>query len=288
MSMPVPLRLILMRSPSAETEPCAQHEPQSAGVCVGGRAVSGVEQGRKGRGKEWHPCARFRWDGMIGRRGAGGRVRARTLRNVLVARVCAQVARLAGAAVRRAAPVEGVGQGLDAELAARALGEHLRALLPDVLPAGRGVLLRSEHLAARAHGRRELHLRRRGGGDEGKRCERSLRHWIRPDQDCALRVVRGGKGSKLNPCVAGLPSSWSARSAHRHAAGQCSAASSICLARPASAATGRSRSHATHATCPGLRVPLASWPMPLQLVGLISSSSDSGGQCHLIYMLSVC
>jgi hypothetical protein len=84
-----------------------------------------------------------------------------------------------------------------------------------------------------------------------------------------LRVVRGGKGSKLNPCVAGLPSSWSARSAHRHAAGQCSAASSICLAQPASAATGRSRSHATHATCPGLRVPLASWPMPLQLVGLI-------------------
>ena len=30
MSMPVPLRLILMRAPSAEMEPCAQHEPQSS------------------------------------------------------------------------------------------------------------------------------------------------------------------------------------------------------------------------------------------------------------------
>ena len=30
MSMPLPLRAILMRSPRAETEPCAQHEPQSA------------------------------------------------------------------------------------------------------------------------------------------------------------------------------------------------------------------------------------------------------------------
>ena len=28
MSMPLPLRAILMRSPRAETDPCAQHEPQ--------------------------------------------------------------------------------------------------------------------------------------------------------------------------------------------------------------------------------------------------------------------
>ena len=33
MSMPLPPRAILMRSPSAETEPWAQHEPQYCGMC---------------------------------------------------------------------------------------------------------------------------------------------------------------------------------------------------------------------------------------------------------------
>jgi hypothetical protein len=33
MSMPLPLRAILMRSPRAEMEPWAQHEPQYCGMC---------------------------------------------------------------------------------------------------------------------------------------------------------------------------------------------------------------------------------------------------------------